>query len=153
MFRNWLSGSRDLYVSVSDDQAVHFNEPVKLGRGTWKLKGCPMDGGAIIIDDGGEAMTTWRREGEVYLSKVNQVEQKIGEGKQSHIANSGMGYAVVWSHDKKIYISTSGQPQPRVIGEGTYPRIVPIKKSGYLIGWEREGKILSLLLPANTQAL
>ncbi|MEJ7682118.1 MAG: sialidase family protein [Segetibacter sp.] len=47
MFRNWLNGSRDLYVIKSSDGGKSFAQAQKLGKGSWKLNGCPMDGGGL----------------------------------------------------------------------------------------------------------
>ena len=38
MFRNWISGSRDLYIINSKDGGKTFGPAQKLGKGTWKLK-------------------------------------------------------------------------------------------------------------------
>ena len=46
MWRNWLGGSRDMYLTRSRD-GVAFSKPEKLGTGTWPLNACPMDGGGI----------------------------------------------------------------------------------------------------------
>lgn len=43
MFRNWLMGSRDLYLITSSDNGATFSSAQKLGTGTWPLKGCPME--------------------------------------------------------------------------------------------------------------
>lgn len=147
MFRNWLNGSRDMHVATSEDQALHFNEPIKLGTGTWKLKGCPMDGGAITVDSKGQTITTWRREGDVYISTINQVEQKMGTGRHSDMTSSGNDYAVTWSDQDQIYISTSQHPQPSVVGNGTYPVIESINNSDFFLTWESEGKIVGLMMP------
>ena len=39
MFRNWLRGSRDLYLVTSDNKGQTFAKAQKLGLGTWKLNG------------------------------------------------------------------------------------------------------------------
>ena len=46
MFRNWLAGNRDLYLIRSSDGGENFGQAEKLGNGSWRLNGCPMDGGA-----------------------------------------------------------------------------------------------------------
>lgn len=50
MFRNFLNGNRDMYLSKSVNGGKSFNEVQKLGVGSWKLNGCPMDGGGLAID-------------------------------------------------------------------------------------------------------
>jgi hypothetical protein len=68
MFRNWLNGNRDLYLITSSNGGKSFGQAQKLGTGSWKLKGCPMDGGGLAIDKSGNAETVWRREGKIYAS-------------------------------------------------------------------------------------
>nr|MBA2760816.1 exo-alpha-sialidase [Segetibacter sp.] len=43
MFRNWIDGNRDLYLIESPDGGSSFKQADKLGLGSWKLNGCPMD--------------------------------------------------------------------------------------------------------------
>ena len=79
MWRNWLGGSRDMYLSRSRAGA-DFGPAEKLGTGTWKLKGCPMDGGGVVISQG-RIFTAWRREGTVYLVEPGGQEVALGQGK------------------------------------------------------------------------
>ncbi len=81
MFRNWLQDNRDLYLTRSDDGGHTFNPAQKLGNGTWKLNGCPMDGGSLAVNKDGEIQTVWRREGKVYAAMPAMPEKEIGEGK------------------------------------------------------------------------
>src|SRR5262249_34635761 len=39
MFRNWLNGSRDLYLLKSSNKGQSFEKAQKLGEDTWKLNG------------------------------------------------------------------------------------------------------------------
>lgn len=57
MFRNWLKGNRDLYVIKSSNGGSSFEQAQKLGEGSWKLNGCPMDGGGLAIDKDGTPET------------------------------------------------------------------------------------------------
>ena len=60
MWRNWLDGSRDFYMSTSRDGRT-FSPAQKLGTGTWKLNACPMDGGGIAFTPTGKWLAIWRR--------------------------------------------------------------------------------------------
>ncbi len=53
MFRNWLDGNRDLYLIESSDGGNTFAQAQKLGKRSWALNGCPMDGGSVVIDKNG----------------------------------------------------------------------------------------------------
>lgn len=81
MFRNWLQGNRDLYLIQSTNGGNSFGQAQKLGNGNWKLNGCPMDGGGLVIDKNNEIQTVWRREGKVYAAIAGMPEKEIGEGK------------------------------------------------------------------------
>ena len=41
MFRNFLNGSRDMYLLESTDGGQTFGKAQKVGEGTWKLNACP----------------------------------------------------------------------------------------------------------------
>lgn len=68
MFRNWLNGNRDLYLISSSNGGKTFGQAQKLGVGSWKLNGCPMDGGGLAVDKKGTPETVWRREGKIFKS-------------------------------------------------------------------------------------
>ena len=59
MFRNWLNGNRDLHIIQSNDGGINFGKAQKLGEGSWKLKGCPMDGGGVIINTDNSILTVF----------------------------------------------------------------------------------------------
>jgi hypothetical protein len=81
MFRNWIDGNRDLYLIQSKDGGNNFSEAEKLGKGSWALKGCPMDGGGLIFDKDDHLQTVWRREEKIFSSGAGEVEKEIGKGK------------------------------------------------------------------------
>src|SRR3569833_1275976 len=80
MFRNWLNGSRDLYVTTSHNGGVSFPNPQKLGTNTRKQNGCPMDGGGLVAGHA-SVQTTWQRQGTIYYCKPGQPEIAIGSGR------------------------------------------------------------------------
>ncbi len=69
MFRNYLNGNRNLYLIESSDGGKHFAQAQKLGNGSWKLNGCPMDGGGLAINKDGQIQTVWRRESKIYSAE------------------------------------------------------------------------------------
>ena len=87
MFRNWLKGSRDLYLLTSHDKGKTFNAPVKLGEGTWQLNGCPMDGGGLTLNAKDDISTVWQRNGEIFYSKPHETEKQIGKGRSCSITD------------------------------------------------------------------
>lgn len=140
MFRNWINGSRDLYLTSSSDGGLEFGNPTKLGNGTWKLKGCPMDGGGISIDKNDLVHTVWQREGTVYYDQPGRSETRIAEGRSCNLFGSETPF-VTWQVGAQIY----GQPlngNRITIGDGVAVNIVQLKDEGLLATWENDGKIL-----------
>lgn len=76
MWRNWLGDSRDLYVATSRDGRT-FSLAQKLGTGTWKLNGCPMDGGGLAFAPAGNWVAVWRRERAVFVSEAGTPEKQL----------------------------------------------------------------------------
>lgn len=141
MFRNWINGSRDLYLVASSDGGIEFGTPTKLGNGTWKLKGCPMDGGGISIDKNNVVHTVWQREGTVYYDQPGQSEARISAGRSCNLFGNETLF-VTWQEGAQIY----GQPlngNKINIGDGTAVTIVQLKDKALLATWEKDGKILS----------
>ena len=95
MWRNAVNGSRDLWTAVRPAGADHFDPPARQGAGTWKLNGCPMDGGAVFPQATGSFASTWQREGKVYLSRGPGDEHRLGEGTQP-VALTARGVVHVW---------------------------------------------------------
>lgn len=94
MFRNWLGGNRDMYALEVPRSPAGPVKASKLGVGSWPLKACPMDGGAIARV-GARQVSIWRREGTVYLAGSGASEVTLGPGFQPWIAShEGVAWAV-----------------------------------------------------------
>jgi hypothetical protein len=140
MFRNWLNGSRDLYVVKSSNGGSSFEQAKKLGDGTWKLKGCPMDGGGLSVDNNGIVQTVWRREGKIFASTIGSPEKEIGEGK---------GCTIEVVNDKKVYawgqngdvIVMKPQGVKQNLGKGSLPLIKALNNEQVLCVWENDRQI------------
>ena len=97
MWRNWLGGSRDLYLAISRDAGRTFTAAQKLGTGTWKLDGCPMDGGSIAFSPAGNWLTIWRRERAVFSSEAAASEKRLGDNGTQPIAGfAGKSPLLLW---------------------------------------------------------
>ncbi len=129
MFRNWLQGSRDLYLIASSNGGKTFDKAQKLGNGTWKLNGCPMDGGGITIDKDGGVHTIWQRDGNVYYCKPNENEVQLGKGRTC-------GVAVDNSNNKKVVVTMQ---------DGGNVKIIDLNKKELIAG--KGGFLKSILLP------
>jgi hypothetical protein len=141
MFRNLINGSRDLYLTTSSDGGLKFGVPTKLGDGTWKLSGCPMDGGGVIIDKNNEIHTVWQREGGVYYDQPGQSETKIADGRGCNLFGDGMPF-VTWQAGGQIFGQVLNGNQMR-IGDGSAVNVVQLNSTTRLAVWESDGKILT----------
>ncbi|QYM78838.1 glycoside hydrolase [Horticoccus luteus] len=82
MWRNSIAGSRDLWMATRAAGAREFSVARKLGQGTWKIAGCPMDGGRIVAYGHGRFGSVWQRAGEIYFTADSGSEVLLGRGKQ-----------------------------------------------------------------------
>ncbi len=139
-FRNWLNGSRDLYLLSSSDEGSTFTMPVKLGTGTWRLNGCPMDGGGLVVNEKMEVTSVWRRQDKIYLSTPNQPEIEFATGRNCSIANPQQPL-IVWQEGEKLKIADGINGNKRDVGNGAFIKAVRTKDNKILCVWETGGKI------------
>jgi hypothetical protein len=145
MFRNFLQGNRDLYLTQSNDNGNTFNQAEKLGIGNWKLNGCPMDGGGLAVDKDGGIQTVWRREGKMVAAMPGMSEKEIGEGK---------GCAIETVHNKNVYawmekgevVVIKPDGQKKILGKGSQPVLKALNNEHVLCVWENEHQIHASVL-------
>lgn len=146
MWRNWLSGSRDMYLARSRD-GRGFSKPEKLGDGTWKLNACPMDGGGLAIS-GGHVVALWRREHDIFLDRPGEKETRIGSGVDGAIAAGRAGVYAVWSTASGIEASIPGRSEPlQLASEGSFPSVVALRGAGALAAWQDGDQITIRRIP------
>ncbi len=145
MFRNWLNGSRDLYFIQSSNGGNSFGQAEKLGQGTWKLNGCPMDGGGIAINSKNIPQTVWRREGKIFAYSPNMLEKELGEGKASTIASVNNKNVYAWIENGNIvFINAGGQKQ--IIGKGTQPVLKVLNNKEVFCLYESDKSVKGTIL-------
>lgn len=150
MFRNFLAGSRDLYLSTSRDGGQTFDpDATKLGEGTWPLNACPMDGGSLAVDDAGRPVTAWMRAGEAFVARPGEREAKLGVGGQPLVVPMGDRTWAAYTgngafHGSWLGVSSvdddviaTAVTMPAAAREGDKIRVV----------WERQGGIFSAIIP------
>lgn len=137
MFRNWLKGSRDLYLTSSTDGGKTFSQAEKLGIGTWPLKGCPMDGGGVSIDSKNQTHTAWQRDGIVYYAQPGQPEENIGNGR--HV--SLRGNLISWENGSDLILKRINK-KSETIGEGRALQALELKDNSILAVWEKGDQIV-----------
>ena len=140
MFRNWLGGNRDMYLVKSTDGGASFSHAQKLGEGSWKLNGCPMDGGGLSVNENGAVQTVWRRQGEIYITAPATAEKEIGEGKSCTIEAVKNNNVYAWTENGKIVVRNL-RGNNRVIGEGTGPVLKALNNAQVLCIWENENEV------------
>jgi hypothetical protein len=140
MFRNWLNGSRDLYLIEGDKIDEEFGKPEKLGFGTWKLDACPMDGGGLIFD-GDKVLTVWQRNGVVYLAIPGESERQISSGRNCSISNS-RDPLITWQQGKKLKLQQFLKGRTVEVGTGDFLRALKTKNGNILCSWENEEEII-----------
>ena len=141
MWRNWLNGSRDMYLGVSRDDGATF-QTSKLGHGTWPLNACPMDGGGLALGAKGAPLTVWRRADTVYMAMPGKPEVGLGKGKDPSIAvtSDGQVYAA-WSEGPAIVAKLPGAKEPAMLtSEGSYVHLAG--DGPVYAAWESAGTIL-----------
>jgi hypothetical protein len=141
MFRNWLKGSRDLYLAESFNTGKSFSEPKKLGSGTWKLNGCPMDGGSVIIDESNNVQTVWQRLGKIYYCRPGQTEQLIGNGRSCTISELNGREICSFQDGKQLKIKELATNKEKVVGEGSNIKTVILNGNSLLCVWEKANHI------------
>jgi hypothetical protein len=139
MFRNSLSGNRDMYLCSSTDGRT-FSPARKLGSGAWELKACPMDGGMLAVDSHGSVSTVWRRKSELYLTGETQKELHLGGGEQPWISATRSGPRVVWTAkrdgDLMLWDARNSESM-RIASPARDPVIVsPPDQQRSIIAWE-----------------
>jgi hypothetical protein len=134
MFRNNINGSRDLHYTTSADKGVSFSAPQKLGSGTWKINGCPMDGGGFASFGNNAILSTWQREGMVYTANSNLSEQLIGSGRAPSISGNRDHYSIVYSNGDEIMAIHEPMTMSEKIGNGTSAKVLTTK-DGIIYIW------------------
>lgn len=114
MWRNQFKGNRDMYLTSSADGGATFDKARKLGRQSWSLNQCPMDGGAVTAMSDGSLSTVWMRDGMVLATTLKDAERPLGPGMQPWCASGPGGLIAVWlkSRPGPLQLLTSGMEKP-----------------------------------------
>lgn len=140
MFRNWLDGNRDMYLIRSTDGGNTFGQAEKLGKGSWALNGCPMDGGGLTIHDDNKIQTVWRREGKIYAYRPGETESEIGEGRGCTLASVNNQTIYTWTENGQV-VCLLPKTGKKIMGKGRYPVLQAISDDQLMCVWENEKQI------------
>ena len=139
-FRNWLDGSRNLYLAHSADGGKTYATAQKLGTGNWKLTACPMDGGAVILSATGQPLTTWRRENTLYTCLPGEPEKPITTGRNVTLASGTAKPLLAWDEGGTVWVK-SADNSAMSIGKGQMPSIAVAGKIALCV-WESDGQVM-----------
>ena len=141
MWRNSIEGSRDMWMTTRARGSAGFAPAKKIGEGTWKLKACPMDGGRIVALGGGNFGAVWQRAGEVFLSRPEGSEVRLGKGKQPVAVQTGDGRPLVmWQQDADLVVlrNLPGAGPVRYASDARFPSLVTLPGGrGTVLAYER----------------
>ncbi len=141
MWRNDLDGARDMYLASSKDNGKTFAAAVKLGRDTWPLDACPMDGGGLAGDAEGRVTTVWMRNRSLFRCTPGQPETPLGKGEQGWAAAGPGGVTLVWTVGRMgaVLALPPGAEKPvRLAEHGSDPVVAgaPDGKGPVVAAWE-----------------
>ncbi|MEZ0538902.1 exo-alpha-sialidase [Fibrella arboris] len=139
-FRNWLNGARDLYLAHSTDGGRTYRSVQKLGTGTWKLAGCPMDGGGLTLTQSGQPTTVWRRENTLYTCQPGKPEKALAIGQNVTITNGPAGNTMAWDEGGTVWLQQNGTVSVAV-GKGKMPSLAISGQSAICV-WEADGQVM-----------
>jgi hypothetical protein len=145
MFRNWLNGNRDLYLIESSDGGRSFKQAQKLGVGSWKLNGCPMDGGGLTLNKSGIPNTVWRREAKIYASTLETPEKELGEGRGCTIETVNDRNVYAWTENGDVIV-LKPQGIKKNLGKGSLPLLKALNNEHVLCIWQHEKQIHASVL-------
>ena len=141
LFRNSLSGNRDMYLLRSSDGGRTFAAAVPVSQSHWKLNACPMDGGMLAAAGGKLPTAVWRREGNVFRGAVGDPEQLLGPGDQPWIAASTDGPCIAWTSGKtrNLMLQRPGITTPDLVArEAGFPVLASAANgSRTVLVWEQ----------------
>jgi hypothetical protein len=151
MFRNELGGNRDMYVVQSNSGGKTFGKAQKLGKASWKLAACPMDGGMLAFPNkktGAKSpnpTTVWRRAGEIVTAPPGGPERTLGNGLQPWTASSSDGPFTVWVSERPGDLMLSkGEDQPEKLAAGASDPTIAANPDGSLVvaAWENGSEVM-----------
>ena len=161
MWRNSLDGARDLYVTHSKNGGKTFGNAEKLGKETWLLKACPMDGGAIAVGTQGRVETVWMREGAIYAATPGHPERKLGPGLQGWGAAGAGGPVAAWLAQRSgpLMVQLPTERDPIVLSaEARDPMVAsdPAGRGPVVVVWEAKpengGILAAVLTPSSDKS-
>ena len=139
MFRNWLNGNRDMYLTSSSNGGRGFTKAEKLGLASWALNGCPMDGGGLALNNG-NPVTLWNRSGVIYVCEPGKEERALGKGRGCTLKIINQKNVYAWLQDGELVLMNT-QGKKTVLGKGNQPVLEQVNDKQLICVWENEKQI------------
>jgi hypothetical protein len=145
MWRNSLEGARDPYLASSSDGGETFRPAEKLGRDSWPLEACPMDGGAVAAGLDGRVETVWMRAGAMFAATPGEAERNLGRGVQGWTAFGPEGPFALWLEQRpgRLLLLSPGSDEPAVLAAHAGDPVVASAIGGrgpVVAAWEVRGE-------------
>jgi hypothetical protein len=141
MFRNAKEGARDMYLTSSRDGGRTFTDSQKLGRGTWPLNACPMDGGSATFDAKGNVKTVWMRAGSVFTTTAGADEQRLGNGRQPVLVALPSGSWTGWIDGTSLMARWPNGPTQKLADQANFPTASPGSDGSVVIAWQQNNDV------------
>ena len=146
MFRNWLGGNRDMYVASSSDFGATWGSAQKLGKGSWPLNACPMDGGEIGCLKQG-TIAVWQRDGGIFTAMADGTsERRLDTGHQPTLATTAAGVWIAYLKGNDLWI-VSERGESYMLAKDAADPVLASENNHVLCAWESDGH--SFVTPLN----
>lgn len=142
MWRNSIEGARDMWLTTRAKGAANFTTARKLGEGTWKINGCPHDGGTLVALGGGKFGAVAQRAGEVFLIGADNKETMLGKGRQAVAAETNGQTVVVWNDGSGLVaVRDLRRLEPvKLAADARFPLVVSVPGKGAVLAYEKGAK-------------
>ena len=137
LWRNSIGAARDPWMAASHDRGAHFEPATKAGLGTWTLKACPMDGGALALGPNGQPVSVWRREKSIFLSTAAGSEEKLADGAaQPVIAMAHDERFIVWEEGGGLQLQRGANSPASLASDARAASLAALPRGGVFVVWE-----------------
>jgi hypothetical protein len=128
-------------VDKSTNGGQTFSAAQKMGTDTWKLNGCPMDGGALRIAPSNSIQTVWQRKGDIYYAQAGKPEIYIAKGRYANIAGSTANAVVTYQNIDTLNMVSLPDKKATVIGIGSFLKVAQLTSKNEFFVWEQGNDI------------
>ena len=131
LFRNERDGHRDMYVVESSGASG------RVGRGTWAVEACPMDGGDFVSTAEGSWVSVWRRQTSIFMARGRGAEERVAEGRDPTVASGPDGTYIAWTGTDGLLLRRPGAGRTDVLDRrGSFPALAGSGRT-MVAAWQR----------------